>query len=110
MTAWECIARMCERTGCGLLLDVNDVYVSAASHGFDPFAWLDGIPAGHVRQIHLAGHSRGDTLLGDTHDQPVPDGVWSRRRTGHRAGGRPAGRLDRQRTAHARERTTATLK
>jgi hypothetical protein len=77
MPEWEFIARMCERTGCGLLLDVNNVYVSAANHGFDPFAWLDGIPAGRVRQIHLAGHSQGDGLLVDTHDQSVPDGVWS---------------------------------
>ena len=77
MPEWEFIARMCERTGCGLLLDVNNVYVSAANHGFDPFAYLDGIPAGRVRQIHLAGHSHGDGLLIDTHDQAVPDGVWS---------------------------------
>ena len=77
MTEWEFLARMCERTGCGLLLDVNNVFVSAANHGFDPFAFLDGIPARHVRQIHLAGHSQGDGLLIDTHDQPVPDGVWS---------------------------------
>jgi len=77
MPEWEFIARMCERTGCGLLLDVNNVYVSAANHGFDPFAYLDGIPAGRVRQIHLAGHSQGDGLLIDTHDQSVPDGVWS---------------------------------
>jgi hypothetical protein len=68
---------VCARTGCGLLLDVNNVFVSAANHGFDPFAYLDGIPTHHVRQIHLAGHSRGDALLIDTHDQPVPDGVWA---------------------------------
>jgi hypothetical protein len=48
------------RTGCGLLLDVNNVYVSAANHGFDRFAYLDGIPAQHVRQVHLAGHSRSN--------------------------------------------------
>lgn len=77
MTEWDFLARMCERTGCGLLLDVNNVFVSAANHGFDPFAFLDGIPARHVRQIHLAGHSQGDGLLIDTHDQPVPDGVWA---------------------------------
>lgn len=77
MTEWEFIAEMCNRTGCGLLLDVNNVYVSAANHGFDPHAYLDGIPADRVRQIHLAGHSRGDGLLIDTHDSPVPDGVWA---------------------------------
>lgn len=77
MSEWEFIAAMCKRTGCGLLLDVNNVYVSAANHGFDPHAFLDGIPADCVRQIHLAGHSRGDKLLIDTHDSPVPDGVWA---------------------------------
>jgi hypothetical protein len=77
MTEWDFLARMCERTGCGLLLDVNNVFVSATNHGFDPLAYLDGIPARHVRQIHLAGHSQGDGLLIDTHDQPVPDGVWA---------------------------------
>ena len=77
MTEWDFLARMCERTGCGLLLDVNNVFVSAANHGFDPFAYLDGLPAQYVRQIHLAGHSQGESLLIDTHDQPVPDGVWA---------------------------------
>ena len=64
------------RTGCGLPLDVNDVHVSAANRGFDPFAYLDGIPAQHVRQVHRAGRNQGGGLLVDTHDQPVPDGVW----------------------------------
>lgn len=77
MTEWDFLARMCERTGCGLLLDVNNVYVSAANHGFDPFAYLDGMPAERVRQIHLAGHSQGESLLIDTHDRDVPDGVWA---------------------------------
>jgi uncharacterized protein (UPF0276 family) len=77
MTESAFLARMCERTGCGLLLDVNNVFVSAANHGFDPFAYLDGIPADRVRQIHLAGHSQGESLLIDTHDRRVPDGVWA---------------------------------
>ncbi|MFL9839642.1 DUF692 domain-containing protein [Sphingomonas sp. ST-64] len=77
MTEWQFIAAMCERTGCGLLLDVNNVFVSAANHGFDPRAYLDGIPANRVRQIHLAGHSQGAELLIDTHDQPVPASVWN---------------------------------
>jgi len=77
LTEWEFLASICERTGCGLLLDLNNVYVSAANHGFGPFAWIDGIPAQRVRQIHLAGHSQGGSLLIDTHDQPVSDGVWS---------------------------------
>jgi uncharacterized protein (UPF0276 family) len=77
MSEWEFLAQMARRTGCGLLLDVNNVYVSASNHGFDPYAFLDGIPVEHVRQIHLAGHSQGRDLLIDTHDQPVPDGVWA---------------------------------
>lgn len=76
MTEWEFLSALCDETSCGLLLDVNNVFVSAANHGFDPLLYLEGIPAHHVRQIHLAGHSRGRELLIDTHDQPVPDGVW----------------------------------
>lgn len=76
MTEWEFLEALCARTGCGLLLDVNNVFVSAANHGFDPFAYLDGVPAGNVRQIHLAGHSQGQDLLIDTHDQPVCTSVW----------------------------------
>jgi uncharacterized protein (UPF0276 family) len=75
-TEWEFLDELCARTGCGLLLDVNNVYVSARNHGFDALAYLAGIPARRVRQIHLAGHSQGRDLLIDTHDQPVPDPVW----------------------------------
>ena len=77
MTEWEFLAAMCKRTGCELLLDVNNVFVSAANHGFDAIAFLDGIPAERVRQIHLAGHSQGRDLLIDTHDSPVCDDVWT---------------------------------
>jgi uncharacterized protein (UPF0276 family) len=77
MTEWEFLARVTARTGCHLLLDVNNIHVSAHNHGFDAMAYLDGIPADRVRQIHLAGHSRGEHLLIDTHDQPVPDPVWA---------------------------------
>jgi hypothetical protein len=77
MTEWEFLDAICSRTGCGLLLDVNNVYVSASNHGFDALAYLSGIPAARVGQIHLAGHSRGHNLLIDTHDKPVPDPVWS---------------------------------
>ncbi|KJK24417.1 hypothetical protein UB46_11090 [Burkholderiaceae bacterium 16] len=76
MTEWEFLAAMCERTGCGLLLDVNNIYVSATNHGFDAHAFIDGIPAAHVRQIHLAGHSQGRDMLIDTHDNAVCDAVW----------------------------------
>lgn len=78
MVEWEFIAEMTRRTGCSLLLDINNIYVSATNHGFDPLAYLAGIPVDRVRQIHLAGHSAGrDGLLIDTHDAPVPDPVWA---------------------------------
>lgn len=77
MTEWEFLNAVCARTGCGLLLDVNNIYVSATNHGFDAIAYLDGIPTERVRQIHLAGHSQGRNILIDTHDKPVPDPVWA---------------------------------
>lgn len=77
MTEWEFLSAMCERTGCGLLLDVNNIYVSATNHGFDAHAFIDGIPSAHVRQIHLAGHSQGRDMLIDTHDNAVCDAVWN---------------------------------
>lgn len=77
MTEWEFLEQVCARTGCGLLLDVNNVHVSAINHGFDPLAYLAGLPLDRVRQIHLAGHSQGETLLIDTHDQPVTPSVWT---------------------------------
>ncbi|MBD3759937.1 DUF692 domain-containing protein [Rhizorhabdus sp.] len=77
MSEWEFLDAMCRRTGCGLLLDVNNIYVSGSNHGFDPRDYLAGIPADRVGQIHLAGHSQGRTLLIDTHDKPVPAPVWA---------------------------------
>jgi len=77
MSEWEFIAAMAKRTGCDLILDVNNVFVSASNHGFDALAFLDGIPADRVRQIHLAGHSQGQDLLIDTHDSPVCEDVWA---------------------------------
>lgn len=76
MTEWEFVAAMCGRTGCDLLLDVNNIHVSASNHGFDVRDYVEGIPFDRVRQIHLAGHTQGYDLLIDTHDQPVPDPVW----------------------------------
>jgi uncharacterized protein (UPF0276 family) len=76
MSEWEFLDALCAQTGCGLLLDVNNVFVSATNHGFDARAYLDGIPADRVRQIHLAGHSQGHDLLIDTHDAPVCADVW----------------------------------
>lgn len=77
MREWEFLAALSGETGCYLLLDVNNVWVSSVNHGFDPLAFLAGIPADRVRQIHLAGHSAGpDGMLIDTHDAPVCDEVW----------------------------------
>jgi uncharacterized protein len=71
------IAAMMKRTGCYLLLDVNNIYVSSQNHGFSAQDYLAEIPQERVRQIHLAGHTQGEHLLIDTHDQPVPDPVWA---------------------------------
>ncbi len=76
-TEWQFMAEMCARTGCDLLLDVNNIFVSATNHGFDALAYIAGVPAERVRQIHLAGHSRGEHLLIDTHDRAVPPSVWA---------------------------------
>jgi uncharacterized protein (UPF0276 family) len=77
MPEHEFVAEVARRADCGLLLDVNNVFVSAHNHGFDPHAYLAGIPAERVGQIHLAGHSDLGDLLLDTHDHPVPDRVWA---------------------------------
>lgn len=77
MTEAEFLAALCVRTGCYLLLDVNNIVVSATNHGLDVDTWLDALPLDRVRQIHLAGHSQARDLLVDTHDAPVPDSVWS---------------------------------
>jgi uncharacterized protein (UPF0276 family) len=78
LTEWDFLAEMCRRTGCYLLLDVNNIHVSASNHGFDPLAYINAIPIDRVRQMHLAGHTAGRAgLLIDTHDQPVPDPVWT---------------------------------
>ena len=77
MPEWAFVAEVCRRSGCRLLLDVNNVLVSARNHGFDPCAYLDGVPGDRVWQIHLAGHSDyGDCVI-DTHDHDVPDAVWA---------------------------------
>ena len=77
MTEWDFLSAMCQRTGCYLLLDVNNIYVSSRNHGFDADSYLAAIPADRVRQIHLAGHSQSDTMLIDTHDSPVAVDVWT---------------------------------
>jgi len=76
MPEWVFLREVAERADCGILLDVNNVYVSAVNHGFDPSAYLAGVPADRVGQIHLAGHSDHGTHLLDTHDAPVRVEVW----------------------------------
>jgi uncharacterized protein (UPF0276 family) len=77
MTEWEFLTAVATQADCLLLLDVNNVYVSSVNHEFDPITYLDAIPADRVQQIHLAGHENHGDYLIDTHDQPVPDAVWS---------------------------------
>jgi len=75
------VAELVRRTGCGLLLDINNVFVSATNHGFAALAYLADFPVEHVGEIHLAGHAEqaddeGELLLIDSHDRPVADAVW----------------------------------
>ncbi len=76
MTEWEFIEQIVTRADCGILLDVNNIYVSSVNHSFDPETFLNGIPVHRVGQFHLAGHSNMGTHLIDTHDAPVCDEVW----------------------------------
>jgi uncharacterized protein (UPF0276 family) len=76
MAECDYLARLAEEADCGLLLDVNNVHVSAFNHGFDPAAYIEAIPAERIVQLHLAGPSDCGTHLMDTHDSPVPDAVW----------------------------------
>ena len=76
MTEWEFLTALCDATGCGLLLDVNNVYVSSFNHGFDPRQYIDGIPADRVVQVHLAGHTNKGTHILDTHDGRAIAAVW----------------------------------
>ena len=78
---WEFLAALARRAGCGLLLDINNIYVSACNHGFDPYAYLRAIPADAVAEFHLAGHTvkplRDGEILIDSHNRPVASQVWT---------------------------------
>jgi uncharacterized protein (UPF0276 family) len=76
MTEHEFLAELAERADCGILLDVNNVFVSAYNHGFDANAYIDAIPRDRVVQMHLAGHTDKGTHLLDTHSDHVRDDVW----------------------------------
>jgi uncharacterized protein (UPF0276 family) len=77
MPEWAFVAEVARRTGCGLLLDVNNIHVSACNHGLDAREFLAGVPADRVQEIHLAGYEQVDDLLIDTHSRPVYPAVWA---------------------------------
>lgn len=77
MTEWEFISQISEQADCLLLLDVNNIYVSSYNHQFDAKAFIDGVPAKRIQQIHLAGHQNNGDYIIDTHDAPVIDPVWN---------------------------------
>jgi uncharacterized protein (UPF0276 family) len=76
MTEWEFLTEVAERADAGILLDVNNIYVSAINHGFDPMVYVENVPHERVAQIHIAGHARYERFIIDTHDHPVIDPVW----------------------------------
>jgi uncharacterized protein (UPF0276 family) len=88
MPEWTFLAAVAAAADCGILLDVNNIYVSAVNHGFSPVAYLDGLPPERICEIHLAGHSDHGTHLLDTHDQSVPPPVWDLYRLAVRRFGR----------------------
>ncbi len=88
MPEWEFLARLADQADCALLLDVNNVFVSAYNHGFDPRTYLDAIPYDRVVQLHVAGHTHHGTHIIDSHIGPVVDEVWRLLSIAHaRAGG-----------------------
>jgi uncharacterized protein (UPF0276 family) len=76
MREWEFLARLAEEADCAILLDVNNIYVSARNHGFDPQVYLDAIPFDRVVQLHVAGHTDHTTHIIDSHIGPVTTEVW----------------------------------
>jgi hypothetical protein len=77
MSEWEFLAAVAQKADCGILFDVNNIFVSSVNHGFDPLEYINGIPADRVGQFHLAGHSVFPKYRLDTHDAPVCDEVWA---------------------------------
>ena len=73
---WEFLKEVSKRTGCGILLDVNNIYVSSFNHHYDPMDYVREIPGDIVWQYHLAGHSHHGEYLLDSHDHPIVDPVW----------------------------------
>ena len=90
MPEWEFLGELARRTGAGLLLDVNNVFVTARNHGYPPRSFIDGLPAGAVVQYHLSGHDASGALRIDNHDRQVCPEVWDLfRHAVHRLGPRP---------------------
>jgi uncharacterized protein (UPF0276 family) len=87
MPEWEFLARLAEAADCGLLLDVNNVYVSSVNHDFDPVEYVRSVPHQRIVQFHLAGHTHCGTHLIDTHDREVVDPVWELYRLAHQLTG-----------------------
>lgn len=87
MNEWEFLSRMAEEADCGLLLDVNNVYVSSVNHDFDPWEYVESVPHRRIVQCHLAGHTNRGTHLIDTHDNHVIDPVWELYRRAHQLTG-----------------------
>ena len=77
VTEWEFFTEVCERADCLMLLDINNIYVSAINHDFDPIDYLNNVPIERVQQYHLAGHSDYTDYVIDTHDHPIVDTVWA---------------------------------
>ena len=75
-TEWEFLREVAEQADCLILLDINNIHVSAFNHNFDAYAYLAGIPPERVYQFHLAGHTHEGDLIIDTHDHPIVDPVW----------------------------------
>ncbi|HKI33134.1 MAG TPA: DUF692 domain-containing protein [Gemmataceae bacterium] len=94
MTEWEFLARLTEETDCGLLLDVNNVYVSSVNHDFDPAEYIRSVPPERVVQFHIAGHTHCGSHIIDTHDDHVIDPVWELYRLAHRHTGGAATLLE----------------
>jgi len=94
MPEWEFVTELVRRTGCGLLLDVNNIYVNSVNHSFDPLLFIDAVSADSVEEMHLAGFSRKEglpvPLLIDSHDHPVYPEVWELyKQTVQRIGAKP---------------------
>lgn len=76
MPEWEFLSEVSKQSGCYLLLDINNIFVSAFNHNFNPETYLNNVPRNKVKQFHLAGHTNCETHIIDTHDEPVIDEVW----------------------------------